>query len=88
LTAEREFTAFKGFDVVVELTMPEGVRGRDPIKGKLVGRDVHETTVSVKGRNVRIPNYFVEAVRLPEVLEEEEQKEKEKRRLNQKMKCY
>ena len=56
--------------VVIETKAPGGIESRDDIMGKLVGRDVHETTVNVKGRNVRIPNFLVEAVRLPEALEE------------------
>ena len=39
------------------------MKERDPIRGSLVGRDVHETVVSVKGRQVKIPNHLVKEVR-------------------------
>ena len=39
-------------------------------QGKLQGRDVHETLVNVKGRTVRLPNYLVASVKLPEALVE------------------
>jgi hypothetical protein len=39
--------AAQGFDVVVAIMPVPGLEQREPIKGKLVGRDVHETTVLV-----------------------------------------
>lgn len=70
LDSEREFEAFKGFDVVVKTLAPDGIDKREPLYGKLVGRDVHETTINIRGRPVRIPNHLVEEVRLPEANEE------------------
>jgi len=66
LTTEKEFVAFKGFDVIVETSAPEGIEQREPILGKLQGRDVHETLINVHGRIVKIPNYLVASVKLPE----------------------
>ena len=65
LTSERDFEAFRGFDVVVSFAMPDGTKMREPLLGRLVKRDIHETTLSVKGRMVRIPNYLCAAVSLP-----------------------
>lgn len=74
LTTEREFKSFKGFDVIVTTCEPFKDK-RDPIRGKLVGRDVHETKINVKGRIVRIPNFLVAEVRLPEAkIEQEDRK--------------
>ena len=72
LRTEREFEAFKGFDVVVSFTVPDGTKQREPLEGKLVSRDVHETAINVKGRTVRIPNYLCAEVRLPAALEEQD----------------
>jgi hypothetical protein len=41
-------TPKKGYDVVLVVKSVHGVADRDPIAGKLVGRDVHETTVTFK----------------------------------------
>lgn len=48
----------------------ENVQNNFSLQGNLVGRDVHETTVNVKGRMVRIPNYLCASVRLPAAKEE------------------
>ena len=72
LTTEREFLAFKGFDVVVSFSVPDGTKPRGPLEGRLVGRDVHETTINVKGRSVRVPNYMCGEVRLPTALREDQ----------------
>jgi len=63
LTAERQFITFKGFEVAVSTISTFSDR-RAPILGRLVGRDVHETTINQKGRMVNIPNFYVEEVRL------------------------
>jgi len=70
LTCEREFAAFKGYEVELAVLAVDGVEPRSPIFGSLVGRDVHETTVNVKGRMVKVPNYLVASVTLPEAMEE------------------
>ena len=36
LTTEKEFKAFKGYEVIVETTAPDGIDQRDPIQGRLV----------------------------------------------------
>ena len=49
--------------VVMETKAPDGIEFCDDIVGKFMGRDMHETTVDVKGRNVvRISNFLVETV--------------------------
>lgn len=70
LTTDKEFVAFRGFDVEVHTDAVEGMEARDPIVGKLVERTVMETSIMVKGRKVRIPNFLVTKVQLPEAKEE------------------
>jgi hypothetical protein len=36
------------------------------VQGKLQGRDVHETYINKNGRIVKIPNYLVASVKLPD----------------------
>jgi len=78
LSTDREFEAFKGFDVIVKVWTPKNFKAREPVEGKLVRREVHDTVVSVKGKEVRIPNQFVEEVRLPKARQEKTGSSKKK----------
>ncbi|CAM9191559.1 unnamed protein product [Phaeothamnion confervicola] len=63
LTTEREFTAFKGFDVVVKTGGP--FKNKRELTGRLMQRTFDELHISQKGRTIRIPLALVDEVRLP-----------------------
>jgi len=69
LTTERQFEAFKGFDVIVKTWDPED--NPREILGKLVDRTTTELTINLKGRIVTIPCTLIEEVRLPPALIED-----------------
>ncbi|MGB3615756.1 MAG: hypothetical protein WBA10_18315, partial [Elainellaceae cyanobacterium] len=62
LTTERDFTAFKGFPVVV--TTSEPVKGQLSWQGNLIRRDEEAIHLSCRGRTVAIPRTHVQEVQL------------------------
>jgi len=68
LETQKQFDAFKGFDVIVQTIDPLGSNRR--IEGKLMGRDAMDTSINKKGRTVTIPNNFVDYVELPKAKRE------------------
>lgn len=62
LTTERDFTAFKGFPVVV--TTREPVKGRLSWRGQLIRRDENALHLSCRGRTVAIPRPQIQEVQL------------------------
>ncbi len=64
LTTDKEFKAFKGFDVVVVAGGPPSPNFRE-LRGKLIERTYHELIISQKGKSIRIPLVLVQEVRLP-----------------------
>ncbi|MEO0405924.1 MAG: ribosome maturation factor RimP [Cyanobacteria bacterium P01_A01_bin.135] len=62
LTSDRDFTAFKGFPVVVTTTEP--VKGRTAWQGQLIQRDERAIHLSCRGRRVAIPRDAVQEVQL------------------------
>ncbi|KAG5176742.1 hypothetical protein JKP88DRAFT_90877 [Tribonema minus] len=64
LTTDREFKAFKGFDVVVLTGSTLNVQRE--VMGKLHERTFDELVLMQKGRKVRIPLALVDEVRLPD----------------------
>jgi ribosome maturation factor RimP len=69
LTKEREFEAFKGFQVTV--TTAELFRGKDRFVGTLHGRDDGALRLNIKGRILAIPRRVIAEVRLDAPKEEE-----------------
>ena len=63
LTSQRQYEAYKGFDVLVDTNEPFKNK-RKGIAGKLVSRDTEELVINQKGRMVRIPEFLVGEVRL------------------------
>ena len=63
LITQKQFDAFRGFDVLVETRDPW--KSNRTLKGKLVQRTALDVILNVKGRMVTIPNNFVYRVRLP-----------------------
>jgi ribosome maturation factor RimP len=63
LDSQKEFDAYRGFDVVVETQDPWD--SNRIIRGKLLERNSMDVIVNKKGRMVTIPLNFVKAVRLP-----------------------
>ncbi len=64
LTTDKEFKAFKGFDVIVVAGGPPSPNFRE-LRGKLVERTYDELIISQKGKVIRIPLVLVQEVRLP-----------------------
>ncbi len=64
LTTDKEFKAFKGFDVVVVAGGPPSPNFRE-LRGRLVERTYDELIISQKGKSIRIPLVLVQEVRLP-----------------------
>ncbi|AIE75105.1 MULTISPECIES: ribosome maturation factor RimP [unclassified Synechocystis] len=63
LVTERDFIAFKGFEVVVSSDEPH--QGQSQWQGSLQGRDGEAVYLSIKGRTVTIPVTVGLTVRLP-----------------------
>ena len=65
LTMQREFDAFKGFDVIVTTANP--IEGGEPrvLTGKLVEKNPIDLVINIKGRMVKLPYHLVTEVRLP-----------------------
>ena len=63
LSSDKDFAAFKGFDVTV--TTNAEFKKKTMFEGTLVGRDAEFVTINLKGRLQKIPIELVEAVRLP-----------------------
>ena len=63
LTSDKDFAAFKGFDVTV--TTNAEFKKKKRFDGTLVGRDAEAVTINLKGRLQKIPLELVEAVQLP-----------------------
>ncbi len=64
LTTDKEFKAFKGFDVIVVAGGPPSPNFRE-LRGKLVERTYDELIISQKCKLTRIPLVLVQEVRLP-----------------------
>jgi ribosome maturation factor RimP len=74
LDSQREFDAYRGFDVIVETQDPW--ESNRVLRGKLLERNSMDLIINKKGRMVTIPLNFVKAVRLsPSVRREEEDAE-------------
>lgn len=67
LSTQKDFDAFKGFDVAVRTANPleEGVEFERVLEGRLVERTITDVVINVKGRMVKIPWHLVTEVRLP-----------------------
>lgn len=63
LTSDRDFIAFKGFDVIV--TSQESYQGQQQWQGRLQGRDADAVHLNVKGRTIAIPWNEGVTVQLP-----------------------
>ena len=63
LSSDKDFAAFKGFDVTV--TTNAEFKKKTKFEGTLIGRDAEFVTINLKGRLQKIPIELVEAVRLP-----------------------
>ncbi|CAM9714110.1 unnamed protein product [Chrysoparadoxa australica] len=63
LTTDREFKAFKGFEVIVQTGGP--FKNNRVLTGTLVERTADEVKINQKGRIVSIPVAMVDEVRLP-----------------------
>lgn len=63
LETQRQFDAYRGFDVIVETQDPW--ESNRTLKGKLVSRNAMDVIINKKGRMVTIPLNFVKCVRLP-----------------------
>ncbi|CAM9783625.1 unnamed protein product, partial [Laminaria digitata] len=68
LTTDKEFKAFKGFEVIVKTGGP--FKNKRELRGKLLERNFDELTITQSGRKVRIPLALVDEVRLPPALVE------------------
>lgn len=64
LTTDREFIAFKGFDVVVKTFAP--YQDQKEWRGKLQGRDTEKIYLNRKGKLIPIPRALVAKVQLDE----------------------
>lgn len=62
LTSDRDFTAFKGFPVMVTTTEP--FKGQSSWRGQLVRRDDDAIHLSCRGRKVAIPREQIHEVQL------------------------
>ncbi len=63
LVSERDFIAFKGFEVQVSSEQP--YKGQQQWQGRLQGRDTESVYLMIKGRKVPLPLHLGLAVRLP-----------------------
>ncbi len=73
LTTEREFQAFKGYEVHVVMKSPINETHAQNLRvGRLLERTPMSTILNVKGKNVTIPTGMIQEVRLPEAMHEED----------------
>jgi len=63
LETQKQFAAYRGFDVIVETQDP--FNSNRTLKGKLVDRNAMDLIINKKGRMVTVPLNFVKCVRLP-----------------------
>lgn len=71
LTTEREFQAFRGYEVQVSVTNPINESPTPNVRvGRLLERNPMHTILNVKGKNVTIPTGMVVEVRLPSAMHE------------------
>jgi ribosome maturation factor RimP len=63
LETQRQFDAYRGFDVIVETVDPWN--SNRVLRGKLLERNSMDVIINQKGRMVTIPLNFVKCVRLP-----------------------
>ncbi|CAB1119056.1 unnamed protein product [Ectocarpus sp. CCAP 1310/34] len=68
LTTDKQFKAYKGFEVIVKAGGP--FKKKRELKGKLLERTFDELMIMKAGRKVRIPLALVDEVRLPPALVE------------------
>ncbi|CAM9229663.1 unnamed protein product [Discosporangium mesarthrocarpum] len=68
LTTDREFKAFKGFDIIVTTGGP--FPNKRKVEGKLLERTFDELIITQSGRKVSIPLALVDEVRLPQAVRE------------------
>lgn len=62
LTTDREFTVFKGFDVIIKTIAP--YQEQKQWRGKLQGRDQDNVYLNQKGKSVSIPRELIAKVQL------------------------
>jgi len=62
LTTDREFTAFKGFDVIVKTRV--GIEEQKEWRGKLQGRDEHMVYLNQKGKTLSLARTEITLVQL------------------------
>ncbi len=67
LSTDREFTSFKGFNVLVMTTEPW--QGQSQWSGRLIRRDPESVHLNLKGRAIAIPRQFISTVQLTESAE-------------------
>jgi ribosome maturation factor RimP len=63
LVSDRDFIAFKGFEVIV--TSREPHQGQQQWQGRLQGRDGEAVYLSIKGKTIAIPSTAGVTVKLP-----------------------
>lgn len=68
LETQKQFNAFKGFDVIVQTVDPFG--SNRVLEGTLVERNALDLIIAQKGRKVTIPLNFVDYVELPKAKRE------------------
>ncbi|CAN0310431.1 unnamed protein product [Pylaiella littoralis] len=68
LTTDRQFKAYKGFEIIVKAGGP--FKNKRELKGKLLERTFDELMMMKEGRKIRIPLALVDEVRLPPALVE------------------
>lgn len=75
LDTQREFDAYRGFDVAVETQDPWD--SNRVLRGKLLERNSMDVIINKKGRMVTIPLNFVKCVRMMQPNDEDEEEEDE-----------
>ena len=63
LESDRDFIAFKGFEVLVSSEQPH--KGKQQWQGRLQGRDDEAVLLNIQGRNVKLPRALGLTVILP-----------------------
>lgn len=64
LSSDREFTSFKGFNVLVTTT--ESWQGHSQWSGRLISRNLETIKLNLKGRTISIPRHLISTVKLTE----------------------
>ncbi len=62
LTTDREFIAFKGFDVIIKTYTP--YQEQKEWRGKLQGRDAEKIYLNQKGKSISLPREIIAKVQL------------------------